>query len=810
MTTDLQEEREALELFRALLDDDDLSEAQIQMRLSQSDPLVARRVLAMLARHLSSTGRLERPWRESVRAASAPERLGPFSLGEEIGRGGMGVVALGERVDEGFVQRVAIKWMPGGHLGSSRRARFLFERDVVVRLRHPHIAQLIDGGEGPRGELWYAMEFIAGTDLPTHCRDHRLALRTRVELLADLCDAVSHAHRHSILHRDIKPSNVLVTPEGQLKLIDFGIAKSLDGTLENETQDAMPMTPRYASPEQLRGERPTTASDQWQLGALAFEVLTGERLREGDPRSTLPSSRVARLEDAAAVAFSTDRKSLIRSLKGDMDAIITKALADGPERRYGSVDEMARELRDWLAGRPLASRRSETWYATGRFISDHRWAIAFATVAVVTLIAATVFSLVMANRAKEEARVAARTSDLMSRMFLSTRDGRTIVSMTMAEFFSQAIETASEDSELPFINRYRLLRDLAPRAMEVGSRDAAEKAARIVLDLAIAVFGHNSKEVAQAHDMLAVLSLLGRGNAAVDDAHEHANAAEQIYESLGLTTDADYMSHLRAVVGVHFHRRDTLAMVEASLQAVELSEKASSVEPSTKIQARALLSNAYEAHGDLAQAASEADRAADLARSFLPTLPRMAQQVEWLSSLACDLHSRSNPSVGLDRCTQLIKSLEASNRLESMVGQSALLGLCTAQGKTGRKSEALDSCLRAKRTLVAIEGEDSRPPAMGAVQRRLGTRYFALERYAEAAEAQRSVLELATEFRGADHPQVLEIRLELARSLMALAREDEVLSVLLGTQNISSLSEEHRVQWIELRRSAEKKLDATR
>ena len=413
MIFDIETERRAMALFRHLLEIEPASDAALESELARSDANVAARVRGMLDSHRSTTSRIERSWQDDVPDA-LPARLGVYTLLGELGRGGMGMVMLGERDIAGFVQRVAIKLIQPCQLDYERCARFALERDLAARLRHPHIVQLLDCGEGPDGELWYAMELVEGATLPVHCDQRALGLRERVGLLVDLCEAVGHAHGNSILHCDIKPSNVLVTADGQLKLIDFGIAKMLDEGDGELTGDLLPMTPRYAPPELLQGQRPTTASDLWQLGAMAFEVLVGRPLRDvGAGESFAPSQRSRTVDAATPAARGLVMAQLTPALRGDLDAIVTKALRPEPGARYASADEMAADLRAWLAAQPVAARRGERGYALKRLLRAHRLANGFAALALLAVITDGVASFVQEQHTGEEACIAQSTSTFL-------------------------------------------------------------------------------------------------------------------------------------------------------------------------------------------------------------------------------------------------------------------------------------------------------------------------------------------------------------------------------------------------------------
>ena len=254
-----QIERQALEVFRRLLDTAESRQSDVDSELASLPPEVAERVRALLAGLDSDSaalyGALQSP------NTAMPAELGGFVLQDELGRGGMGVVAAAERRQGDVVIKAAVKWVPASELDEIRRARFRFEQQVIARLSHPGIARLIDAGETAAGDLWYAMERIHGERIDDYCARKRLSIEQRLRLVLELADALEYAHRHLVLHRDIKPGNVLVTEDGRAKLIDFGIAKALSDDAPDLTVEHAPMTLRYASPEQLRREPMSTRSD---------------------------------------------------------------------------------------------------------------------------------------------------------------------------------------------------------------------------------------------------------------------------------------------------------------------------------------------------------------------------------------------------------------------------------------------------------------------------------------------------------------------------------------------------------------------
>jgi eukaryotic-like serine/threonine-protein kinase len=344
---------------------------------------------------------------------AVPTRVGPYRVLREAGHGGMGTIFLAERDDPQLRQRVALKLVRGGIGTGPLVTRFLEERQILASLEHPNIARLLDGGITEEGLPWFAMEYVEGTPIDGYCADRRLGIPQRLHLFLLVCDAVQYAHRKLVVHRDLKPSNILVTDDGQVKLLDFGIAKLLaDGVgAESDavTQAGLrPMTPAYASPEQLRGDPVSTASDVYALGVLLYTLLTG---RHPYLTSGRPPHEVARaaLEEAPKLPSAVAAAGRRRRLRGDLDTIVLAAMRKEPERRFATVEQLAADIRRHLAGLPV-SARPDTWrYRTSKFVRRHRTgvaaAVAFAALAVGYGITATV-------QAERVAREAARTEQM--------------------------------------------------------------------------------------------------------------------------------------------------------------------------------------------------------------------------------------------------------------------------------------------------------------------------------------------------------------------------------------------------------------
>jgi tRNA A-37 threonylcarbamoyl transferase component Bud32/tetratricopeptide (TPR) repeat protein len=323
--------------------------------------------------------------------------LGPYRIEREIARGGMAVVYLASRADGEFQKQVAVKLIKRGMDTATVIQRLRRERHILAALEHPSISRLLDGGTAPDGRPWIAMEFIEGLPIRRFCNEHHLSIEERCALIEKVCDAVAYAHRHLVVHRDLKPSNILVGPDGNPKLLDFGIAKLLgppatDGDDEPLTRGpAHPLTPEYASPEQIAGAPVTTASDIYSLGVILYELLTGQR----------PGPSTPHAEPTKPSAIPTLPARTRRRLAGDLDNIVLKALSPDVSRRYGTAEQLAQELRRHLEGLPVEARGATLLYRTGKFLNRHRAAVSAAFVVAALAITATVIDLEQAHAARE-------------------------------------------------------------------------------------------------------------------------------------------------------------------------------------------------------------------------------------------------------------------------------------------------------------------------------------------------------------------------------------------------------------------------
>ncbi len=340
------------------------------------------------------------------------DRVGAYELLSELGQGGMGMVYLARRADDQFEKTVAIKLIRPGMASEFVLQRFRSERQIVASLEHPNIARLLDGGATPDGAPYFVLEYVEGEPLIEYCDRRALPVPERLRLFLEVCGAIIYAHQNLVVHRDIKPSNILVAPDGEPKLLDFGIAKMLlpegapDAPAETATLFRM-MTPDYASPEQIRGKRITTASDVYALGVVLYELLAGRK-----------PYRVTGVDHAELLRVvcerDPERPSLVansRELRGDLDAIVLKAMRKEPERRYATVAEFADDIRRQMVGRPVEARRGTFAYRAGKFARRHRLVLAAAAVAAIALAGGVVATLREARRARAAEAVARERYD---------------------------------------------------------------------------------------------------------------------------------------------------------------------------------------------------------------------------------------------------------------------------------------------------------------------------------------------------------------------------------------------------------------
>ncbi len=445
------------------------------------------------------------------------DRVGPFRLTRELGRGGMAVVYEGERADGPFEQQVAIKLIKRGIDTEEVLRRFQLERQILAGLEHPAIARLIDGGVTADGLPYFALERVEGRPLVRYCQEEGLSLQRRLRLFLTICDAVSHAHARLVVHRDLKPSNILVTADGRVKLLDFGIAKLLDPAASGG--DPAPtrthlrlMTPEYASPEQLLGEPVTTATDVYQLGLLLYELLTGRRPFRLDGAPSEVEQRILGEEPAAPSTAVTEdpeagdratRRRLSKDLRGDLDTIVLAALRKDPARRYASAGRLRDDVARVLDGRPISARPDTLGYRTRKFVQRHRAAVAVAVLLTAGAGALTAGYTWRLHREQARVREEAENARQMARALRgllesAAPEGIHGDAMTVRELLDRGSAKLVEDLPDDPLLRASMLVVLGTTYTQLGSYDQALRHLEEAAELRREHLGEDAPELAEA------------------------------------------------------------------------------------------------------------------------------------------------------------------------------------------------------------------------------------------------------------------------------------------------------------------------
>jgi eukaryotic-like serine/threonine-protein kinase len=606
------------------------------------DPQLHAALLTLLDAEAASDGFLDTPGPAVTRLAldelaraDRPGSIGRYTVLDELGRGGMGTVYLGVLDGDGFRQQVAIKVLRRGLDTDDIVRRFVTERRILASLHHPHIARLIDGGATDDGRPYLVMEYVEGLPITTYCDRLQRSVRERLAVVLDVCDAVSAAHTRLVVHRDLKPSNILIDARGEAKLLDFGIAKLLapeEGAIHT-VAGAELLTPEHASPEQLRGEEITTASDVYQLGVLLFELLTGQRpfpTTRSSPRSLQHAERhdVARLvaalpaDERAARAVADARRTTIpqlrRTLRGDLDTIVHKALQFDPERRYPSAEQLAADVRRLLAGRAISARPDTVAYRTRLFLRRHPW-VAPVAVALVALVAAYGFTAerharqlqAERNAATLQAERAQEVQRFLVGLFRSADPyapadpelGRRVTVVEALDVGAARLAESLRDR--PAI-RASILDAIAEVYANLGAYDRARPLREEALALQRSLYGDGSLEARTSlRHMAFLLFVLGE--------HEAGLALQEQALALALAAEAPpaEVATLRVHLGLQLLGMSRHAAAEPHLHAVVAAARDQTVALSD-------LAEAYRALSDVYRMLDRQDDAEQAARQALP------------------------------------------------------------------------------------------------------------------------------------------------------------------------------------------------
>ena len=463
-------------------------------------------------------------------ALKPDQRIGNYKVVSHIGSGGMGEVYLAH--DQKLNRQVALKLVRFGTGGEEAARHFQREAQILASLNHLNIAQLYGAEIIPDGFSFLIMEYVEGVRIDKYCDDNQLSVRDRLEMFRRVCGAVHYAHQRLIIHRDIKPANILITKEGEPKLLDFGIAKLLDPEAsmagEQTVTFAAAMTPEYASPEQVRGETMTTASDVYSLGMILYELLTGQRPYRIKGRNPAEIARAITEQEPARPSTAIARSSGSsksqgpnpKILRGDLDNIVLNAMRKESRRRYASVEQFSEDIRRYLGDRPITARKDTFSYRTVKFIKRNKVAVTTATLVVLAIVTGLIVALWQAENARQQRDLAhherlkaERINTFLQRMLSFSNQSVTSVwpvaqkkDVTVNEMLDRVTpQVEAELTDQPDV-RAQVLRTIGSAYASQGRYDMAEKNLRTALNDEIQLYGENNPEVADTMSELGVLS----------------------------------------------------------------------------------------------------------------------------------------------------------------------------------------------------------------------------------------------------------------------------------------------------------------
>ena len=632
---------------------------------------------------------------EPAQALPSGSRIGPFELLEVLGEGGSSTVFRAVRTVDGVRQEVALKLLRRGLYSPDAQRQFRRERQVLSQLQHPAIARLIEGGVTDTGAAYIALDLVDGVPITDYARDRRLDMRHRLLLFLDICVAVDAAHRALIVHRDLKPSNVLVTGEGVVKLLDFGIAKLLDA--DDDTQTRLPaFTPAYASPEQRCGGLITTATDVYALGVLLGELMTGTRLNEGSTHT--PSSQISDQHEPGVLPATANVTR--RQLRGDLDNIVLKALDADPAKRYASAGALADDIQRLLDGRPVAAHPPSRLYRARKFVRRHRGGVATTLAFLLAILAALGIALWQADAARTQAKRADAVQAFLVDVFETNSSyqgdqekARATTAQQLLELGAKKIDRALTDAPEAKLQLLILLGDMHGG---LGLDEEAAQLYRKAVNHARTLYGEDSTSTFDAQMRLA--DSLHSSNS--DD--EAKVLLDRAQATLDRRRDDDPLRRARLLdqFSQYYATRDLPRSLDDARQAVARYEQL----PASSDLAFALSRKARVEHqsGLDAEAIGSYQHAIATSRTVdgdsNPDLPRFYAELSELQYFHLDV---GNGERNAREALRLAKSIHGENHVD-VVQCEMRLGRLLAD--TGRTHEGLSLLEDAKRKILALRG----------------------------------------------------------------------------------------------------------
>ena len=768
---------------------------------------------------------------DEAETAGPDARIGPYRIERELGRGGMGAVYLASRDDTQFEQRVAIKLVRRGMESEEIARRFRQERQILASLEHPNIARLYDGGVAASGAPYLIMEYIEGEPIDAYCLRRGTSVGDRLDLFRKVCSAVHYAHRHLVVHRDLKPSNILVTDDGSPKLLDFGIAKLLGHEhvprLSGATLPGLGLlTPEYASPEHVRGERITTASDVYSLGVLLYQLIAGRPPYRLSGRSPAEVERVVAETPPPApssvVGDQTDGgRSLRRRLAGDLDVIVQKALHKDPSRRYRSADQLSEDLRRHRVGLPVIAR-PDTWtYRFGKFVRRHSVASVAAALVTASLVAGIFATTWQAREARAQRRRAeaqetatAQVAEFLADLFVEAnpfgKQGDTPTVRELLDRGAERIETELADQP---VAQARMMDTIGLSYQSLGLFEDARRLLAGALERRRAAFGEDAPEVAESLNHLGSL-LMEMGE--TGDAESHLRAALATARSSRGERSlevADALKDLGALLRIQGRYEEAEPVVRDALALRRELAGEPSQEVAESLNSLALL---LRETGNYSEAESHYRAARGrLEALYGPRSLEVAILEHNLSELLRGAGRHAEAEASLSRSMAVQRELLGDAHPNIAVGLNTLALLRKHQGDLEGAEEAYREALRLRRELLGdghpavarvrfnlgallvlrrSHGEaetvllaalaelrqafDGGHPDLATTLHHLGRLRLATGRFERAEDRIRQALAMRRELLGDRHPAVATSLLALGETLMARGRADEAEPLL--------------------------------
>ncbi|MGE5338547.1 MAG: protein kinase domain-containing protein [Gemmatimonadota bacterium] len=736
----------------------------------------------------------------------AGDRIGAYVLKREIASGGMATVWLAARADGGLTRDVALK-LPRIGWGPGLADRLARERDILASLEHPHIARLYDAGVDALGRPYLALEYVDGQPIDAYCRDRAIDLRARVELLLQVARALAHAHARLVVHRDLKPSNILVTTDGQVRLLDFGIAKLMEGDRAQETRltqlAGRMLTFDYASPEQIRGAPIGTASDVYSLGVVAYELLAQTRpYRLKRASAAELEEAIATIDPPLASAAAGDR-GLSRQLRGDPDAILNKALKKDAAQRYASVDAFAADLRRYLRGEAVEAQPDSAWYRLKKFVQRHRLETAVAAAIVVAIPAGAIAqaavlvaistgagaALWQARRAatqaalaRERAHAAERARQraervketLLSLLVNSDADSGASAKSTVRDLLCSAIDEIEALSEIDAESRVELQTVLGFSLESQGEPARSLELLARTVAMAKSTLGADHPRTLEACARYGALLFRADRNAEAREVlEETVRRARATHAVVPLVWALQVLQSVLVAVG---QRAEALPI--AAEAAALATDHAAQVRPKDRVAA-------YFGHFNALRASRRpgllpaAELALKAARSAYPGgQPPLPLLLHLELGHADALMAEGDTLSGLAEFERVLPAMIDCFGPEHMAVGAAASWMGVACRNFGSPHKAREAFERAESVLIALLGP--RAYTTGVARMNVGTVLLQLRRAAQARAALRTAHEILLETVGPAHVESRRATDALALACLYLGEADEAQTLLEG------------------------------